>query len=199
MKIYGMTAPNPKRVRMFVEEKNLEIPFETVDLAAGDASERFGNRSPLGRLPVLELDDGTLISESVAICRFLELEYPNPPLMGVGALEQAEVEMWNRRIELGLFRYIADYFQHTVPFFKDSVHQVPEYAEAAKASAREQLAWLDGALADRRFIAGDSYSIADITAQVAIDLGTPSVITIGTGLKDLSRWHTEVSARASAR
>ncbi len=199
MKLYEIGAPNPRRVRIFLSEKNADIECSTVDVMAGEnRSADFLAKNSLGLLPVLELDDGTCIAESVAICRFLEAQYPEPPLLGVGPLQQAIVEMWNRRVELGLFRSTADYFQHTIPFFKERIVQIPAYAETAKASARNHLDWLNGALADRKFLAGDDYTIADITAQVALDLGTPSVFAVEPRHEHLSRWFAEVSARPSA-
>jgi len=200
MKLYEIGAPNPRRVRIFLAEKNAEIESVTVDVMAGaHQTPAFLEKNSLGLLPVLELDDGTCITESVAICRYLESHYPEPPLLGMGPLQQAVVEMWNRRLELGLFRSTADYFQHTIPFFKDKIAQLPAYAETAKESARKHLDWLNGALADRKFLAGDDYTIADITAQVALDLGTPSVFTVEPRHEHLSRWLSEVSARPSAR
>ncbi len=199
MKIYDIRAPNPRRVRIFLAEKKLELPFRAVDVGAGaNRSSEFLEKNALGKLPVLEQDDGTCISESVAICRFFELKYPNPPLMGVDAVDQARVEMWNRRIELGLFRTTADYFQHSAPFFKDQFVQLPAYAASAKASAETELGLLDEALEGRRFFAGDRFTIADITAWVAIELGTPSVFTLQPDFKNLMRWHAEVSSRPSA-
>ena len=199
MKIYDIGAPNPRRLRIFLAEKKLEVPFEAIDVGAGaNRTGEFLDKNSLGKLPVLELDDGTCISESVAICRFFELKHPDPPLMDVDAVDQAVVEMWNRRIEFGLFRFTADYFQHTAPFFKDQFVQLPAYAEIAKASAKKELDWLDEALEGRRFVAGENFTIADITAWVALDLGTPSVYTIEPDLKNLSRWHAEVSSRPSA-
>jgi glutathione S-transferase len=148
---------------------------------------------------VLELDDGTCIAESVAICRYLEEQQPQPPLMGVDVRDRAIVEMWQRRMELELFRYVGDTFAHSAEFFKTRVTQVPAYAEVARQLAQKQLAWLDQVLADRPFVAGDCYTIADITALVAIDLGTPSVFSIQADQKHLARWYETVANRPSAK
>lgn len=200
MKIYDYEpAPNCKRVRMFVIEKGLDIPFERIDLFAGEhKTPDFLEKNALGLVPVLELDDGTCIAESVAISRYLDEVYPEPPLLGTDPGERATIEMWNRRIELGLFRSVGDYFVHTVPFFKDQIRQRADYAGDMRQRAREQLAWLDQDLGDRPYIAGDRYSIADITAHMTIDLGTPSVFTMDDSLPNVSRWLEDVSSRPGA-
>jgi glutathione S-transferase len=201
MKIYdSTTAPNPRRVRMFLAEKGLKIPYEQVDLvAAVNRGPEFRKKNPLGGVPVLELDDGTYIAESVAICRYFEETNPEPPLFGTGAKERAVVEMWNRRMELGLFGPCTDAFRQRHEFFKGKITQVPEYAEARRQEADRALFWIDSELANRRFIAGDKYSIADITALCAIDFGRVSKIKIQSEQKNLGRWHEEVSARPSAK
>lgn len=201
MKLFDFPAPNPRRVRIFIAEKGLEIPVETLDITSGASRtpEFLAEKNPFGGLPVLQLDDGSHLSESVAICRYLEAVAPQPPLLGIDGKDAAVVEMWNRRIELELYLSGVDaYFRNTAPFFADKYRQSKEVAEAAKEKARAGLAWLDGALADRPFIAGDRFSIADITALVAIDLGTPTVFEIAPEQKNLARWHESVSRRPSA-
>jgi glutathione S-transferase len=150
-------------------------------------------------VPVLELDDGTCISESVAICRYFEELHPQPPLLGVDAKDRALVEMWNRRMEFNILQPIADAFRQRHDFFKGRIRQLPEYAELQRLNAEDGLNWLDQELAARRFIAGDRFSIADITAVVAIDFGRVSKITIKPEQQNLARWHAEVSARPSAK
>jgi glutathione S-transferase len=201
MKIYdSQGAPNPRRVRVFLAEKGLNIPFEPVDIGkAVNRQPDFLKINPLAGVPVLELDDGTHISESVAICRYFEETNPEPPLFGVGAKERASVEMWNRRIELAVMIPIADAFRQRHDFFKGRIRQLPEYAEVQKLNALDRLAWLDGELAHRQFIAGDRFSIADITALIAVDFGRVSKIAINPEQKNLARWHAEVSARPSAK
>jgi glutathione S-transferase len=201
MKIYdSKTAPNPRRVRIFVAEKGIEIPYEEVDLVkAVNRGEEFRKKNPSGTVPVLELDDGTCISETVAICRYLEELHPNPPLMGVDAKDRALVEMWQRRMELELLIPIADAFRQRHDFFKGKIRQLPEYAEVQKKNAEDRLARLNNELANRKFIAGDRYTIADITALCAIDFGRVSKIAIQPDQANLARWHAEVSARASAK
>ena len=201
MKIYdSKTAPNPRRVRMFVAEKGIQIPYEEVDLVkAINRGEEFRKKNPSGTVPVLELDDGTCISETVAICRYLEELHPNPPLMGIDAKDRAIVEMWQRRMELELLLPIADAFRQRHDFFKGKIRQLPEYAEVQKQNAEDRLARLNNELANRKFIAGDRYTIADITALCAIDFGRVSKIAIQPDQANLARWHAEVSARASAK
>jgi glutathione S-transferase len=201
MKIYDSSrAPNPRRVRVFLAEKGLKVPYEEVDIGnAVNRSPEFRKKNPLGGLPVLELDDGTCIAESVAICRYFEELHPEPPLFGTGAKERAEVEMWNRRAELGLFNQVTDSFRHRHEFFKGRITQVPDWAEIQRQNAEKTLDWLDQVLADRRFIAGNKFSIADITALCAVDFGAVSKIKIRPEQKNLGRWHAEVSARPSAK
>jgi glutathione S-transferase len=201
MKIYNSpVAPNPRRVRIFLAEKDIKVPFEDVDIAnAVNRQAEFRKKNPLAGVPVLELDDGTCIAESVAICRYFEEQKPEPPLFGVGAKERALVDMWNRRMELTMFIQIADSFRQRHEFFKGRIRQCPEYAEVQRQNAEDSLKWIDTELADRRFIAGDKFTIADITAMVGIDFGRVSKIAIQPDQKNLARWHAEVSARPSAK
>jgi glutathione S-transferase len=201
MKIYNSpVAPNPRRVRIFLAEKNVEVPYEDIDIgSAVNRQPAFMKKNPLAGVPVLELDDGTCIAESVAICRYFENTNPTPPLMGADAKDRAVVEMWNRRMELAVLLPIANSFRMRHEFFKGRIRQCPEYAAVAKEDAEDSLKWLDSELANRRFIAGDRYTIADITAMVAIDFGRVSKIAIQPDQKNLARWHAEVSARPSAK
>ena len=195
-------APNPRRVRIFLAEKGITMPFEEVDLMQGALkTPEFTKLNPTQRVPVLVLDDGTAISETVAICRYFEeLKPAAPHLFGEGALGRAMVEMWQRRIELGVFFYVAQAFRHTHPAMANlEVPQVKDWAEACKARALEALSVLDAQLAGHRFVAGDAYSIADITALVAIDFMKPARLQRPTDLKHLDRWYGEVSTRPSAK
>jgi glutathione S-transferase len=201
MKIYeSHNAPNPRRVRVFLAEKGIEVPFEEVDIVkAVNREADFRKKNPLSTVPVLELDDGTCISESVAICRYFEETHPQPALFGVDAKDRALVEMWNRRMEFNLLQPIADAFRQRHDFCKGHIRQLPEYAEVQRLNAEDGLNWLDRELAARHFIAGDRFSIADITAMVAIDFGRVSKIAIKPDQVNLARWHAEVSARPSAK
>jgi len=201
MQLYDSAmAPNPRRVRIFLAEKGITVPVVPMDI--GKAENRkppFLAKNPLGGLPVLELDDGTCIAESVAICRYFEETQPQPPLLGTSATDRALVEMWQRRMELELFRNVTGCFQNTHAFFKGRISQVPEYGEVCRNAARARLAWLDGELASRPFVAGERYTIADITALCAIDFGRVSDIRIAPEQKHLQRWYDAVSSRPSAK
>ena len=193
-------APNPRRVRMFLAEKGIQVPLVNVDIAkAENRQPPFLAKNPMGGVPVLELDDGTCISESVAICRYFEGVQPEPPLMGVDAKDRALVEMWNRRMELEVFVPIAQVFRNTHEFFKGRIEQVPAWGEACRRVAEKRLEWLDRELANREFVAGDRFTIADITALVGIDFGRITKTSIQPGQKHLERWHEKMSARPSAK
>ena len=154
MKLYdSKAAPNPRRVRIFLAEKGVEIPTEPVDIgAAENRKSPYVDKNPMGGVPVLELDDGTWLAESVAICRYIEETHPEPPLMGRDAKDRALVEMWNRRMEIEVLVPIAQVFRNTHEFFKGRIPQVPEYGEACRGTATKRLEWLDGELAAREFI-----------------------------------------------
>ncbi len=193
-------APNPRRVRIFLAEKGISVPFEQVDLVKHEhQSAEFTARNPFQQVPVLILDDGTAISESVAICRYFEEQQPEPALFGRGAKGRVEVEMWQRRMELGLLYPVAHCFRHSHPAMAElEKPQVKEWAEANRPRVLKVLSWLDEELGSRRYIAGDEYTIADITALVAVDFMKPARIELPSGLGNLARWHEEVSSRPSA-
>jgi glutathione S-transferase len=156
--------------------------------------------NPLQRMPALVLDDGTVITESIAICRYFEVLQPEPALFGQGAKEIALVEMWNRRCEINFFANVAAVFRHLHPAMKDfEVPQVPAYAEAMRPRAIWFLEWLDKELSRREFIAGERFSVADITTLVAVDFMKPSRIVMPDNLANVKRWHAAVSARPSAK
>ena len=195
------TAPNPRRVRIFLAEKGIEVPYEDLDLMKGALrTPEFTKINPFQRVPVLILDDGTAISETVAICRYAEEIKPDPPLFGKGAVGKAQVEMWNRRMELGLLASVAQAFRHLHPAMAHlEVPQVKEWGEANKPKALEVLAFVDQELSQRPYIAGNDFSVADITALVAIDFMRVARIQRSPDLKNLDRWYNEVSARPSAK
>jgi len=201
MKIYEFTqAPNPRRVRVFLAEKGINVPYQQVNIAAADNRKpEFLKINPMGTLPVLELDDGTHIAESVAICRYFEETKPEPRLMGVDAKDKAVVEMWNRRMEFEILSMTASAFRNTSDFFKGRIPQVKEYGEICRSAALKRMEWLDTVLADREFIAGPRYTIADITALIGIDFGRTTGIKIQENQKNLARWHQAVSSRPSAK
>ena len=201
MKLYdGGRAPNPRRVRIFLAEKGISVPRVPVDMGAMEhRGGEVAARNPLRRLPVLELDDGTVLCESVAICRYFEELQPEPALFGRGALGKAEVEMWQRRVELNLFMPVSQAFRHVHPAMKEwEVPQIPEWGEANKPKALEFLVLMDAELALREFAAGDEFSIADITGLVAIDFMKPARISVPPELTNVTRWHGALAARPSA-
>ena len=201
MKIYDTkTAPTPRRVRIFLAEKGIEINYVQVDLAKGEnLSSEMLAKNPIGKIPVLELDDGTCIGESDAICLYFESLYPQIPLMGETALEKATIAMWQRQIEMCLFVQIGMCFQHTSGYFKDRMTPVPEYGKEAGINAVKYLQLLEKRLADNEFMAGECYSIADITAFCAIDFAKVVNIRIGEDQLNLQRWYKQMNERHSAK
>ncbi len=201
MKLYDTArAPNPRRVRIFLAEKGIDVPREQVDLGKLEQkAESFRAVNPLQRTPVLLLDDGTALSESVAICRYFEELKPDPPLFGEGILGRALVEMWQRRIELHLLLPVLTAFRHSHPAMREMEQpQIPDFAEASRAKALAFLRYLDGELAGRPFISGEGFSIADITGLVAIDFLKLARIEMPASADNLKRWHAGVAARPSA-
>jgi glutathione S-transferase len=194
-------APNPRRVRIFLAEKGLAVPFEELDLMTEELkTAEFTALNPMQRVPVLILDDGAVIAESVAICRYFEELQPQPPLFGTDALGRATVEMWNRRVEFGLLSAVAFVFRHLNPkMSRLEVPQVASWGEANKAKVMEMLHLLDTALGRHPFIAGPDYSIADITALVAVDFMKAARLEKPEGLTNVARWHAEVSERPSSQ
>jgi glutathione S-transferase len=194
-------APNPRRVRIFLAEKGITVAFHELDLMKGALkTPEFTKLNKFQRVPVLVLDDGTAIAETVAICRYFEEQQPEPALFGRDALGRAMVEMWNRRVELGLFLNVAQTFRHLHPAMAHlEVPQVAPWGEANRPKALAALELLDEELANRRYIAGDDFSIADITALVAIDFMKPAKIRRPDKLDSLERWYRDVSGRQSAK
>jgi len=208
MKFYDCAvAPSPRRVRIFLAEKGMTLPTIQVDLRKG---EQFGDAfravNPECTVPVLELDDGTRISDSLAICVYLERTRPEPPLMGVDAADRAIVAEWQRRAERDGFLAVAEAFRNSTPAFKtralpgpDDYPQIPALVERGRARTQKFFKLIDARLADREFVAGDRYSIADITTLVAIDFAGWIKLAIPDDCAHLRRWHQAVAARPSAK
>jgi glutathione S-transferase len=191
---------SPRRVRIFLAEKGISIERREVDAAGGaNATPDFLRLNPLGKLPVLELDDGTSIAESLAICRYLEALNPDPPLMGRTPREVADIEMWALRMDHELSQMIALSFVHSSDFYRGRIEQIPEVASWARGRALETMNWLNHELSARRHIAGEDYTIADIVAQCAFVLGKAVGLRIPPDMTNLSRWFAEVTARPTAR
>jgi glutathione S-transferase len=201
MKIYEeKRAPNPRRVRVFLAEKGVDIEFEQVSLMEGEhKSAEFTRMYPLQRVPVLELDDGTIIGETMAICRYFEEMHPEPALMGTTALERALIDMAQRQVEFSLLQPIAHCFRHLHPAMaKLEVPQVEQWGKVNEGRALAGMAWLDNELKTREFVAGNNFTIADITALIAIDFRKLARIEIPDQLTHLIEWYEVVSARPSA-
>lgn len=201
MKLYNLKAGmNPRRVRIFLAEKSIAIPIVEIDMEKGEnRTADFLAKNPLGGLPILELDDGTILTESVAICRYLEDLYPTPPLFGTTPLERARIEMWNRRMEFEIVVNTGNLFRHTHPFWIGRIEQVPAYGEWCRKRLIERMSWLDRELAERPYIAGDTYTVADITAQCAFIVAKANKVQIGDGTPNLAAWFARVTNRPTAR
>ena len=198
--IEARPAPNPRRVRIFLAEKGIDMEFEQISLAKGDHKRKpFTDLNPRRSVPVLVLDDGTPICETVAICRYFEEIQPEPVLMGKGALGMAEVEMWQRWVEIDLLRTVVHVFRHTNERAILQEPKFPDWGKANRPRVLEFLSFLDEALADKPFIVGTDYSIADITGLCAVDFLGAAQIERPPKLKNLARWYRDVSSRASAQ
>lgn len=203
MKLYGAPkpAPNPRRVRMFLAEKGIELAETPVDLATREhKSPEYRQKNSLGQVPTLELDDGTTISETVAICRYFEELQPEPSMFGRTALEKAQVDMWVRRVEFQLMQPVGQFWRHAHPRTAGLLNQYKEFGESNRAAYSNAQRWLDGELADGRpFIAGESLSMADICALSTVDFAHWIGLDIDPDRPHLSAWHERVKARPSAR
>lgn len=194
-------APNPRRVRVFLAEKG--VVYDTIEVLIANAAHQtpeFRKKNPLALLPVLELADGRVLRESMAICRYIEETYPEPNLMGADAWERAQIEMWNRHAELELLWPIGQVFRNTHKFWEGRIKQAPDFAEVMREHVAERLDWLEGELASRSYMAGDRFTVADITAMCAIDFGKVSGIRLDPAKHpNLVAWHKRVSDRPSAK
>ena len=207
MKFYDCkTAPSPRRVRMFIAEKGVSVPTVEVDLRGGEQlSEAFRAINPRCTVPVLELDDGSCLNESVAISWYLEHRFPEPPLFGVDAAEQARVLMWNAFCEQEGFYAAAEAFRNRAKGLKNraltGAHGYAQIDALAERGRDRVLRWmvdLDAQLAQVPFIAGDRFSLADITAFIAIDFAGWVKLTVPAECAALAKWYDEVAARPSA-
>jgi len=199
MKLYNGMSPNGMRVVVFMAEKGIDLPTTPIDIMAGETrSDAYLKINPLGEVPALELDDGQIITESIAICRYLEATQGGPALFGASPKEQAVVEMWNRRMELRVLSVIGDVGRHEFALFKDRYEQMPDYAASQRRLFTKRLQWLDSELADGRpFIAGDKFSAADITGMAVLRICMFSQTDIPADLTHLKKWENAVKSRAS--
>jgi glutathione S-transferase len=200
MKLYTSIGPNPRVVRMFMAEKNIEMPLEQVDLMGGENRRgAYLEKNPSGQLPCLELDDGTLLAEILPICEYLEEKTPRPPLIGSTPEERAVTRMWTRRIDLNIVEPMANGFRYGegLMLFKDRIRTIPQAADDLKALAREKLAWLNGLMGDHEFIAGRRFTLADIFLFAFLDFGRTVGQPLDPDLKWLSDWFARIEKRPS--
>jgi glutathione S-transferase len=201
MRQYDSFGPNPRALRMFLLEKKLSFPIAEIDLL-GMENRRppYTDRNPGAQVPALELDDGTLLAETVAIFEYLEEKHPSPPLIGSNAEERAQTRMWQRRMEMRITEHLYNGFRFAegIELFKPRMRVLPEAAEGLKAIVRDNLAWLDPLLAGKRFIVADRFTIADIILYCALDFGRGVAQPIDPGHKHLQAWFARVAERPSA-
>ena len=201
MILYGAPnpAPNPRRVRIFLAEKGIDLPETRIDMMKREhKSDEHRARNSLGQVPTLVLDDGTAISETVSICRYFEEIHPEPRLFGATAVEKALVDMWIRRMEFIVMSPVGNFWRHAHPRTAALLTQFKDFGESNQAAYANALGWLDKELADKPFIAGATYSMADICALSTIDFAEWIGLSISADLGHVKAWHARVSARPSA-
>jgi len=203
MKLFGpWNMGNPRRVSIFLAEKGVQIPWQAVDMAEREHKRpAFLKMNPSGRVPVLELDDGTFLSETIAICRYLESQYPDPPMFGVGPRDQANVEMWQRRVELEILLPTSHYIRHTTPALQRMEPvQVPEWGYLCLERVLDGLRLVDRQLADNEYVTGSRFTVADVTLVLQL-LGMPGElgVKVPDDCSHLTRWLELVYERPSVR
>jgi len=198
MKLYESPSPNARRVQVFMAEKGFDCERVPVDIRGGEnISPEFLAKNPGGRVPVLELDDGTCIAETMAICRYLECLHPEPNLYGETPLEIAAIEMWQRRVEMLFMAEVAGAFRNITGFFKDRETCVEEWGKVCAEKAPKALTMFDAQLADHEYLAGDKFSVADISLAVALDFARMVKVVEIPDLPNINRWYELVNARPS--
>ena len=201
MKVYDSFGPNPRALRMVLLEKDVDLPKVTIDLLGAENRQApYTDKNPGGQVPALELDDGRVLGETVAIFEYLEEKYPNPPLIGRTPEERAETRMWQRRVELKITENLYNGFRFAegVDLFRPRMRVLPEAAEGLKAVVRDNLAWLDELLAGRSFVVPDRFTIADVILYCALDFGRGVGQPLDPALTSLAAWFARVGARPSA-
>ncbi len=201
MKLYGAPrpAPNPRRVRIFLVEKGIDLPETPVDIMKREhKSDEHRARNSLGQVPTLELDDGTCISETVAICRYFDETQPDPPLFGRTPAEKALIDMWIRRVEFTVMNPVGMYWRHAHPFMARLLNQFKDFGESNKELYQGAQKWLDRELADKPFVAGEAYSMADICLLSTVDFATWIGLPLEPEFANLKAWRDRVTARPSA-
>lgn len=201
MKLYNSLGPNPRCVRMFMAEKGITLPTIELDiLGAENRKAPYTDKNPGGQMPALELDNGGVLGETVAICEYLEDKHPTPALIGSTPEEKAEERMWQRRIELNITENLYNGFRYAegLQMFKDRMHCLPEAAAGLKAIAQEKLEWLDKLMEGKTFIAGNRLTLTDIILYVALDFGAGVGQKIDPKLKNVTAWFNRMNERPSA-
>jgi glutathione S-transferase len=191
-------APNPRRVRIFLSEKGIDMEYEEVSLQKAEHhTAEFKEKNPFSRVPVLEMDNGSYLSETVAICRYFEETHPEPRLFGRNPEEKAKVEMWNRRSEFFFLLPTGMCFQHTTDFFKGLKKQFPEWGENNREQVSKFFNILEQHFAQNQFMVGDYYSIADITTLCALEFSKAINLRVQPDQKNLNRWLEQMKSRPS--
>lgn len=202
MKIYETkTAPNARRVRIFLAEKGItDIEYVHVDIEKSEnLTPEFKKKNPMGKIPVLELEDGSCINETVAICRYFEEVYPEPSLMGSNAFEKSTIEMWQRWVEFYFLMPTGMCFQHTSGYFKDRMKPIKEWGEDCGKDVKKFMRFLNQHLEHNDYLAGNAFSIADITALCTIDFNRVNKIRIEEDQIHLKKWYKLISSRPSVK
>jgi glutathione S-transferase len=200
MKFYNSIGPNPHVVRMFMAEKGLKIPSQDVDLMAGDNRKpEHLARNPHGQMPALELDDGSFISEILAICEYLEDTNPSPALIGTNPKEKAETRMWTRRVDLNIVEPLTNGFRFSqgLRLFKDRIVTIPEAADGLKKVAQDRLTWLNGQLAGRDFLCGKHFTLADVHLFCFLEFGAQVGQPLNPENRNVAAWFERVKGRPS--
>jgi glutathione S-transferase len=203
MKFYDSVGPNPRIVRMFMAEKGIEMPKQTVDLRKGENREaEHLKRNPNGQMPALELDDGSYISEVLPICEYLEEKSPSPAMIGTTAEERAECRMWARRVDLNICEHLANgyRFGEALKFFEKRIPVAPEASPGLKMISANRVQWLDGQMADRReYLCGKRFTLADILLYCWLDFGGQVGQPLDTSNTNIVAWMARVAERPSTK
>lgn len=198
MRLYNAPSGNTKRVRIFIAEKTIDVPRVELELVKDTRSADFRKLNSLGELPVLELDDGGILTESMAICRYLEAAFPTMPLMGTNAREQGNIAMWQLRVHSQIFMTYGLMVRHTLPIFADVVDQVPEFARTQREAIPDKWRWLDAEMSDgRMYVAGDKFSFADVEGMTVLMIADAMDVPIPEDCRFVRAWADAMRCRPS--
>ena len=202
MKLYDSIGPNPRIVRMFMAEKGIEIPRQTVDLRGGEnRQEAHLQRNPMGQMPTLELDDGSYLAEITAICEYLEEKNPAPAMIGSTPEERAECRMWTRRVDLNICEPLANgyRFGEGLKFFEKRIPVAPEASPGLKSIAAKRLAWLNEQLAGKDYLCGKRFTLADIFLYGWIEFGNQVGQPLDPANGNILAWMARIAERPSVK